>query len=335
MPSVTREDQVVPEDLTLALMQSDVKKTPVFMMIPKGDRPEDEIFRWGITGYGDRRPRGVPDNKDVDAFEGDSGKKLANRVQRFWRTPSVSVKAEKLTKSDVVLKYNGQIVKKIAEAKRDIEYRLLSTADSHEDDGVIGDEFKCLGHAIDDGTLTDTDLDTAIPAPFKTPPAQIYTGALSALTEINFRDMAKGRFDALGQTGEFVVVCGSDLKARISDTFGNYVADRAGFTVTARTDKSQFDMKRFMMSTIDVIETEFGTFVTVLSSYIGSDGIGGLPNLKYGYGLDMEGLRIRPLMYADHTEFEYRGGGRRGLIDSIFGYEYGDPRMHLKIAPSS
>jgi hypothetical protein len=282
---------------------------------------------------GGRLPAGVPENQDVQGFEGDKAQKLYNRAQMFRRTPRVTIKAEKInTNSNPGLRYDGQVTKKIAEQKRDIEYRILSYKDSAQDNGVVGDEFKGLGKVIDDGTLTDDDTVTAIPAAYKTPTAQIYNGTVAAFTELTLRDMAKSRFDLLGQTSEFTLIVGSSLKAQISDNFGNYVADRATFTVSARTEKNLFDMKKFTMSTIELIESEFGTFAILMSSWIGSDGTAsGSVNTKTGYGLDMEALFLRPLAYCDHTELEPRGGGRSGFIDSILGYEYGDPRMHIKI----
>lgn len=336
MPAVFGADEAVAEDMSPVLILSDVKATPVFSMMHKGEKVKADLFDWPVTGMGARRPAGVPENQDVQGFEGDKAQKLYNRVQMFRRTPRVTIKAEKINNNtNAGLKYDGQVTKKIAEQKRDIEYRLLSYKDSAQDDGVVGDEFKGLGKVIDDGTIADADSVTAIPTAYKTPAAQIYSSTLAAFKETDLRDMAKARFDALGQTSEFTIVCGSTLKAWISDTFGNYVADRASFTVSARTEKQQFDMKKFTMSTIELIQSEFGTFALVMSSWIGSDGTAtGSVNLKAGYGLDMDALNVRPLMYCDHTELEPRGGGRSGFIDSILGYEYGDPRMHLKILAS-
>ncbi len=123
MPAVESGSQVHREDLSNALIVLDVKATPVTSRMKKGDMPEDDIVAWPVEKMGDRRSGGIPENKDVDAFEGDAQKKLYNRSERFWRTPRVTVKQEKQNKNTVSAKYAKQVTKKTKEQKRDIEWK--------------------------------------------------------------------------------------------------------------------------------------------------------------------------------------------------------------------
>jgi hypothetical protein len=136
-------------------------------------------------------------------------------------------------------------------------------------------------------------------------------------------DILKNRFDQLGQTMELCLYAGSTLKRQISETFGRYMPDKPGFTVVVRTQAEAIDSRKFAGYGIDLYEGDFGTFEVVLVQW--------LPDQKWGLGLNMELIFMRPLMYCDHTYLPYEGGGTSGLIDSILGYEFGDPRTHFAI----
>lgn len=328
MPEVNSASSVRTEDLSPALIMSDVRNTPVTSRMKKGEQLKDMIFSWPAEKMGARRAGGIPENKDVDAFEGDAQSKLYNRAERFWRTPRVTIIAEKVIRNvdESKGRYNKQVTKKIKEQKRDIEWEIVSDQESTEDNGVTGDKFKGLGRVINDGTLPFTDVPTTIPAGFRTPAAQIYSGTLANFSEANLRTMLQSRYDSLGATTELAFFVASGLKARISEYFGQYKADKAGYTIVARTQSSNVDSRKLNLQGIDVIEGDFGTIEIVLVPF--------MPTNLRGYGLDMDQVVMRPLMYCDHTELPYQGGGRSGLIDSILGYEFGDPRGHFKIAPS-
>lgn len=328
MGAVNQADQVIPEDLSKALILSDVKDTIFFSRLRKGEQLEAMEFKFAVEQMGARRTTPPPEGKDVDAFEGDSQKLLWQRAQRFWRTPKVSVEAEKVIRNVDLTKgkYQKQVTKKIKEQKRDIEFVMLSDQDASEDDGVTGSRLMGLGRVINDGTLPFGDTVTTIPTAFRTPSAQIYTGTLAALDEDLFKAMLLSRTEHLGATNEFTLFAGSRLKSHISDTFGQYKKERTDYTVVIRTQTQSIDRKKFMAATIDVYEGEFGMFDIELTFF--------LPSTYRGYGVDMSQMEARPLMYCDHTELQNSGGGRRGLIDSILSYNYGDPRGDFKIAPS-
>lgn len=330
MPAVSSSDQVVHEDLSDALILSDVRNTPVTSRMRKGERLKAMLFSWPVERLGVRRSGGIPENKDVDAFEGDTRARLYGRAERFWRTPRVTVIAQKVNDAAGVHQegeYNKQVTKKTKDQKRDIEWETVSDQESFADDGVTGDKFRGLGRVINDGTLAFSDTPTAIPATFRTPTGQIYTGTKANFDEAQMNLLMQKRFDLLGATSEFTLFAASGLKSWISTNFGKYVPNKTGYTVAVRTQTGPpIDAQKLIASGIDVYEGDFGTFSIELASFMPTD--------LRGYGLDMEQLQMRPLMYCDLSPLPYQGGGLSGLIDSILGYEYGDPRAHFKIAPS-
>jgi hypothetical protein len=267
------------------------------------------------------------ENADVSTYEGDTESRIYNRAERFWRTPRVSVIADKVNDAAGGFgKYNQQIKKKIEEQKRDMEFCLLSDQDSNDDNGTVGARFLGLGRVINDGTLTWGDAQTSVPAAYRTPTAQIYTGTATLLDEPTMVNIMKSRYDALGQTTELVLFSGSGLKAHISQYFGNYKPNLSNYTVIVRTMAEAIDARKFAAYGCDVYEGDFGTFEIVLCPFIADQ--------YRGYGVNLDYVQMRQVMYCDHTELPYLGGGYSGLIDSIVGYEFGDPRGHFKIACS-
>lgn len=330
MGAVTSRDQVIREDLSEAVSLADVKNTPISSRMPKGPTLKAMEFSWNIEKMGQRRDESIPENMDVDAFEGDETKKMYNRAQKFWRTPRVSTEAEEVneTPAEASTKYNKQKAKKTKEQKRDIEWRLCSDKESREDAGVKGkgSEFKGLGRVINDGTLPFTDERMIIPSTYRTPTAQIYTGLLADLLETHVNDMMQGRWEKTGAMSEFILFCASRLKSHISANFGKYEANKEGFTAVIRTNRADIDRRKLVLKGVDVVEGDYGTYEVDLEPF--------MPTLQRGYGLELSQLSERAKFKGRHTQFPYLGGGKSGLIESIIGYEFGDPRSHFKIAPS-
>ena len=329
MAFVGTPNEVVREDLSNEIILADVRNTPFSSRIKKGERLKAMEFSWTVevlddgSGVGTTPP---PENADVTTFESDQQTRIYSRAQRYWRTPRVSVISEKVNDTAAHFgTYYRQVTKQTIGQKRNIERVMLSSNDSAADTGVIGSKMMGAARVINDGTLTWGDALTSIPSAFRTPTAQIYTGTLANLNdEATLINILKNRFDQLGMTTELLLFAGSSLKQQISTYFGKYTPNKSNFTTVVRTEQEAIDSRRFAAYGIDVFEGDFGTFELVLVPFI--------ENLKWGYGINMDNVFMRPLMYCDHTELPYLGGGRSGLIDSILGIEWGDPRTHFKIA---
>lgn len=345
MPAITAPSQVgVREDLSDAIILADVRNTPLLSRMKKGEKLKNMLFSWQVDKYGNRRAGGVPDNKDVDAFEDDRRTRLYGRGERFWRTPRVGVIAEKVNEvAGVSSEYNRQVTKKTKEQARDIEAELVSDQESQDDDGVNGAKFRGAGRFVNDAVsvgaggaaLTFTDTPTAIPTDYRTPTNQIYVGSLAAFDETQALAMMQARYDAQGGSPELSMFAGSALKSQISVNFGKYVPNKSNYTVAVRTIAAAIDAKKFYGYGIDIYEGDFGTFDITLEPFMCTTSSPFVAAPRKGYLLAMDQVELRPFMYCDHTELPYLGGGISGLIDSILGPVWGNPLAHSKVDPAS
>lgn len=353
MPAVTTTDQIVREDLSDAFLNMDERMTTLLSRLKRGDQLKGPLYSWEIEKYDGRRTQGVPENKDADSFESNKQFRLWNRYMKFWRTPHVTMESNTINVAPADFgKYTKEVANKTKEQQRDVETRLLTDDISRDDDGIIGREFYGLGRVVNDGVsvgsagtaLPFSDPQTVIPPEFRTPTAQIYVGALTNLTvatgditivfdEEKLISMLASRFDNLGQTTELSCFCDSVLKRHFSRFFGKYQANVKGGTAIIRTETEAIAAKKWAGYGVDLLETDFGPVDINLVSFMPKRPDGSLSGR--GYFLDMSALKIRPSgLFMTHTELADGGAGPRGLIQSILGYEYGDPRCHCKVDPN-
>jgi uncharacterized protein DUF5309 len=325
----------------------DKRLTPFQGRLKRGEDLQNvKLFSWPLETYDGRMISGVPENKDVDDFETDKQYQLYGRSQKFWRRPHVSTEANTINKAPADFgKYNKQVVKKTQEQKRDIEQRLLSDVDSRDDDGVNGREFQGLGRFINDTTsvgsagaaLTFTDTQTSVPTQFRTPTAQIYVGQLVTGGVITFDTdainvMLQNRFDALGSTPRMSGFVDPLLKRHFT-RIERYVKTMAGYTATAQRYNTDFSASNFIDYGADLYESDFGPIDINMDSWMPRTSAGALSGR--GYFLDMEFMTLRASgLFLTHQSQEDKGAGPRGLIQSILGPQWGDPRTHCKVDPN-
>lgn len=341
MPGVMAADQVAHEDLSDALILADDRNVTLLPRLRKGPRMADSPFGWGVEAPDPRRTNPVPEGIDSYASEGNSASKLYNRKQKWWREPMVTTEAEELGgRLGTSQKYAGQKAKKIKDQSWDVETVLLSDQDSKEDQFIKdkGEGLMGFGRAINDGVsvgaagvaLTYGDTRTAIPANYRTPTNQIYSDYLVAVDGVTpifneraLDDMFRFRHDLMGGTAELSLFVGTLLKAHISRTFGRYEQNYTGYTVVTRLARSSANLTKG----IDVYQGDNGTVDITQCSF--------MPFTTRGYGIDMSDVQTRPLFYLRHSMLPYMGAGLKGLIETIMGYEYGNPLKHIKIDPKA
>lgn len=363
MPAVTTADQVVREDLSDAFLNIDVRKTPLIARMKRGEQLGNVLYSWTIESYDGRRTDGVPENKDADSFETNKQYRVWNRTQKFWRTPHVTTEANDINVAPADFgKMKKEIVNKTREQQRDVEQRICDDRPSKDDDGMSGREFLGLGMAINDGVsigmtnaaLVNTDAQTGIPAQFTTPTAQIYVGPLTDIKtsdssnqlkvifdQNTLLNMLQNRFDAVGMTNELSMFCDALLKRHTAQFFGKYAPQIRVSDTVIRTPQAGVDENRLNITGVDMIETDFGPIDLNLVSWMPRQILALYPNQGIGsmsargYLLDMEHVRIRPSgLWLTYQQLEDKGAGPRGLLQSIMGYEFGDPRGHCKIDPN-
>jgi hypothetical protein len=353
MGAVTTADQVVREDLSNLFINLDERKTAFLSRLKHGeDLGNVSLFSWALEKFDGRQIVGIPENMDADEFETDKQDRLYGRSQKFWRRPHVTVEANTINRAPADFgKYNTQVVKKVEEQKRDIEQRYLSDSDSRDDDGLTGREVMGLGRFVNDATsvgvsgaaLTFTDTQTAVPVDYRTPTAQIYVAALYVTTsgvvsdltfnEDSLNSMLQNRWDSLGMNGEMEAFVDAALKRHLGRVF-RYAKNLTSYTPLSRQPAPAVASGDAIIGNIDMIQTDFGPIAINMISWLPRTSAGALSGR--GYFLDMTYMYNRPSgLFLTHQQLEDKGAGPRGLIQSILGPQWGDPRGHLKIDPNA
>lgn len=353
MPAVTTADQVVREDLSNLFINLDRRMTPFLSRLKSGENLNNvSLFSWALEKYDGRQTVGIPENKDVDVFETDKQDRLYGRSQKFWRRPHVTVEANTINRAPADFgKYNKQVIKKVEEQRRDIEQRYLSDSDSRDDDGLTGREVMGAGRFINDAVsvgvagaaLTFGDTQTAVPVDYRTPTAQIYVGALYVTTsgvvsdltfnEDSLNGMMQNRWDSLGLSSKFEGFVDAALKRHLGRVF-RYAKNLTNYTPLSRQQLPDAAASDWLIPGVDVINTDFGPISIEMITWLPRTSAGALSGR--GYFFDMEFVYNRPSgLNLTHMQLEDKGAGPRGLIQSIMGPQWGDPRAHLKIDPNA
>jgi hypothetical protein len=349
MAAVTTADQIVREDLSDLYINIDQRQTPFLTRLKRGDDLENvKFFSWALERYAGRIITGVPENKDANNFETDTQTQLYGRSQKFWRQPHVTVEANTINRAPADFgKYNKQVIKKVQEQKRDIEQRLLSDADSRDDDGTTGREVQGVGRFVNDAVsvgsagaaLTFTDTQTTVPAAFRTPTAQIYVSTLystnaSTGDRLDFKEstlngMLQSRYDLFGKTNELSCFCDAIFRQHATRMFQNQQT-LSGSTPIMRMQtptSANWDGEG-----VFVIDTDFGPAdINLVNRCHGKQAhLRSCIFPRHGIYVS-EGKR--PFL---HTRTATGlGAGPRGLIQSILGPQWGDPQAHLKVDPAN
>jgi len=345
---VTTADSLQFQDLSQADKVLDQRGTPFWEAMRNGKQLENhKIYTQAIDSMGKRRApnQGVPERQDVKAFEGGNSTSLNARAKRFWREPAVSTEQEEFNNSasQTLKDYQAQVRQKIIEERRDIDFTILSDVESAEDDGVRGYLLRGAGRWINDGTkgnntstafepdgttrtIAFEDQPTAIPTNLRTPSSQIFDGDIADFSEETLTDMMEARHRISGASQNFTFWVAYGLKRHIG-SFGRYVPNKTGYTAIERTNRADIDKRRVMLQGIDVFEGDFGTFTVELEPW--------MPTTQRGYGMDMSEVQKRVRYLLRHKPQEDKGGGKRGIIDSILSAWFGDPRKHFKVCPNT
>lgn len=351
MGAVSTVDQVGREDLSDLYINLDVRDASFLQRMKAGEQLENVLFSWALERYDGRLIVGIPENKDADDFETDKQDRLYGRSQKFWRRPHVTVEANTIVKAPADFgKYNKQVVKKTMEQKRDIQQRYLSDADSRDDDSVTGREVMALGRFVNDTTsvgvsgaaLTFGDPQTSVPVAYRTPTSQIYVGALYVTTsgvvsDLTFNEetlngMLQSRYDNLGMSSEVSAFVDAALKRHLGRVF-RYGKNLTSYTPLSRTPQEALSSDHYIMDAADLIRTDFGPIDINMITWLPRTSAGALSGR--GYFLDMTYIYNRPSgLFLTHQPQEDKGAGPRGLIQSILGPQWGDPRGHLKVDPN-
>jgi hypothetical protein len=299
------------------------------------------LYDFIVKSYGARKPGGVPDGKDVSAFDAQSPKRqLQARGEAFRRAPMVGFIAQEMSLAGGVAGVPNQMAEakadQLIEHKRDIEKELWSNQDSRPDDGLNGSKMRGLGRWIYDGvaTLTIDPSDPSpttgfyelpVPADVRTPANQIYTGSIATMTPAQFEALIQAKYENTGASSELRGFVTPVIKNKIG-FFSRYQPTVAGYDSRVYITSGVLEGKTLFGATVDVYRSDWGTFelFPVLTDF--------MPTAYTGYFLDMSHPRLRNAGTFEQSDLPDLGGGPRSIIQSILSIFPGDPRAHAKIA---
>jgi hypothetical protein len=329
------------QDLSDMLYVADRKTTPGISSIRKGEPLKNMLYDFIVKSFGARKKGGVPDGKDVSAFDAQSVKRqLQARGEVFRRAPMVGFIAQEMSLAGGVAGVPNQMneakADQLIEHKRDIEKELWSNQDSRPDDGVNGAQMRGLGRWIYDGAATLTldaqDLsptsgyfELPVPADVRTPANQIYTGSIASMTQAQFEALIQAKYENTGASSDLRGFVTPVIKNRVG-FFSRYQPDVTGYSSRVFISSGQLEGTTLFGATVDVYRSDWGTFelFPVLVDF--------MPTAYTGYFLDMAQPRLRSAGTYEVSDLPNLGGGPRAMIQSILSIFAGDPRAHCKIA---
>lgn len=333
MPYTNQVAQVgAREDLSDILAVADAKEAPFISKLPKGDQPTNIIYSFQVDRYADPKKGGVPDGKDVDAFENgaEARARLNARCEVFRRAPMVGFIAENVQNVAGVpeREFARAKRKKMFEIKRDMEVAVLSNQESAEDNGKDGSLQRGFQKWIQPTAQTDLPITDAN---YRTPAASIYSGAMADFTEDSFRAILQSRYEKTGVAKELVLFSGTLVKNAITD-FGRYAPNKASNTVV-RQFNGELRERAFTMA-IDLYEGDYGAVQIIPDLWVGAPTGGGTPDMKHAALVDMEFIELRTHTAPYFKPLADGGGGPRGVIEAIVSLCVTNPLAHGKIAAS-
>ena len=318
MAGLTEPNQVAQrEDLADIMSIVDVRATPFLSRVKKDKSPINTTYQWPVDKYDDHRVEGVVDGVDISEYENHAADRavLASTVQKWWRSAKVSGMAEDLAVVAGVPSEIGQAkAKKTIELKRDIEATLLGGNDGQLDTGSVPYLTIGLDKWID---TTGPTVPASVPAAYRTRSGAVDTTATASLTETEVNAVLTAIFDATGMSGDYILLCGSVLRRRMTEMTRTASSTNANKPRNFVTD---LDNKTITHSTT-VYEGDYGNIEILTSQFIG----GATVDTDRGYLLDMD-----KISYASHFKPRVRsfpdlGGGPRILVEACGGLKVSNP----------
>jgi hypothetical protein len=158
------------------------------------------------------------------------------------------------------------------------------------------------------------------------------TGTALTFDGDSINTMLQNRYDNFGPSPEFSGFVDALLKRHLTK-IEKYQKTIANYTAVTQRYQTPYSDRRYIDFGSDLWDSDFGVIDINLATWMPRTSTGALSGR--GYFLDMTNMYLRPSgLYLTHQPQEDKGAGPRGLIQSILGPQYGDPRAHLKVDPN-
>ena len=298
----------------IACIESDA--TPYSSMVQKRKEPAQVLHSWQVKKYPTTGHRGVVDGQDATSFDSNARALMQCNAQKTWYKPGVSDFADE---AEIVALNKGEMAEQIADAlvtvKRQIEKRCLSAEDTKDDNGTTqGNETRGVFSYVNASAQTLY----PVPAAFRTPSAQIVSGAMSGATEAAFATMCQSSFKQRKGPFKMTGFLGIELKAAFTN-FTKYVATVGSFTAT-RTFNQEAGSKA-LISVLDKMVMDTGEVDLLASAFLYTDADTGEDSAythKSGVFLDMNMCALAYSRLPRVVKLPYQGGGQKAIVDAIF-----------------
>lgn len=324
-----------PRSLANVIANIESEGCPYLSMIRRGLRPRQAKHEWQVKVYPRVGHGGVPDNQDATSFQSNPREEISVYAQKSWYNPGVSDFAEE---AEVAGLGKGEFASQVADAliavKRIQEMRCLSASDTKLENGSTDPYetrgiFSWLSNAAQ-GVLP-------VPAAFRTPAAQVFSGTLAELTEEQFLAMSRSSYKQRKGTYAMHTFLGVDLKAKFTN-FSTYI-DNIANTTPIRRWNHDADSKT-LVRVVDKLVLDSGEHLLHLSPFLrtnANDGSDTLFTHRSGFSVDMDMCFLAYTREPRVINLPYAGGGKRAIVDTIFmhGVENVQGGMAMNISADS
>lgn len=334
MPGLQEADQVGKrQDLSDYIVNIQRTDTPLFTEIPK-DTVRKSTFETQVDDYGETNDiGGVGTSEDAEDFKNMAENRgiIDNQVMKMWEKPMVDDFAENVNENEAIPQgeYVEAVRKAIVRLKFRVEKRLLSCVE-----GTRQESGRKFGTCSIGGFIKSTAPigDQRVPERYRTPDAQIYTGTLADFTEVSARTILKEIFESTNGKGMFKGYVGSSLKEAFS-MMSIYRPDKASNTVIQRINSVN---NGTIETVVDILTGDFGTIELIPTTrmrYFDQNATIGTYDAtseaqRRGSGLivDINGWGLAFKRKPGHKPLQDKGGGPRGIVDTIFGLRCKNPK---------
>ena len=330
MPQTFARTQVgVREDLADKIYLIDAKDTPLLSTIPKGQALVNPLFDWQADAYSAPDTSGVVDGTDVSTTINSAANRarMQGQVQKIRRAPKVTDFTEITDVAGVGIgkEFARAIAQETVVAKRSVECVLGSDQEAQADNGTVPYLTRGLGK----WAQATAQSYLPVPGAYLTPAASIDTTAMASLTLGTLNSVMESQYLQTGKVQNYMLVVGTTLKKTITGAAG-YQPTVGGQTAILRSNRGD---EGSWSNNIQSFSGDFGTYDIVVSNWLGF--ASGASSPYRGYAFDPMNLELRMNKAWNFRELEDQGGGRRGLIECIFGLMVKNPLGLAKFAATS
>lgn len=299
------------EDLTNALTILTPEDCPKLSTFPKEASAFNMLVEWQMDTLLPVSFAGAIEGADVSSFTDQVAQRarVANRVQDFFRTWSVSRNQLASDPAGVTNEMANSKTKSMRELKRDQEAMIGSDNDLQAGTASVPSKARALGKWISTSPGSD------VPSSYTTPSASISTTTSGAFTESIFNDVYQSIFQQVGGRRNTTLYAGPTLKRSISKFQRNASSTTATQTYIVNQDATQHQIDL----NVTIYDGDFHHVVIVPDMFNGlvdgaNPGTVTAQQQNRGYVIDPDLVGISYMYGVEPYDLPDFGGGPNGYL---------------------